>query len=72
MIKLRYLLILITHGSVTLMTNGEEKDLTDHESIEDDLWFELSSEIQDLIQDFVVATANSFGVEFHDVYVQWA
>ena len=41
------------------------------ESIEDDLWFELSSEIQDLIQDFVVATANSFGVEFHDVYVQW-
>ena len=53
------------------MTNGEEYDLTDHESIEDDLWFELSSEIQDLIQDFVVATANSFGVEFHDVYVQW-
>ena len=61
----------ITHGSVTLMTNGEEYDLTDHESIEDDLWFELSSEIQDMIQDFVVATANSFGVEFYDVYVQW-
>jgi hypothetical protein len=61
----------ITHGSVTLMTNGEEYDLTDHESIEDDLWLELSSEIQDMIQDFVVATANSFGVEFYDVYVQW-
>ena len=61
----------ITHGSVTLMTNGEEKDLLDSESIDDDLWFELSSEIQDMIQDFVVATADSFGVEFHDVYVQW-
>ena len=53
------------------MNQPLEKDLLDSESIDDDLWFELSSEIQDLIQDFVVATANSFGVEFHDVYVQW-
>jgi hypothetical protein len=61
----------ITHGNVTLMTNGEEYDLTDHDSIDDDLWWELDTEIQDLIQDFVVATAHSFGVEFYDVYVQW-
>jgi hypothetical protein len=61
----------ITHGSVTLMTNGEEYDLTDHDSMDDDLWWELDNEIKDLIQDFVVATANSFGVEFYDVYVQW-
>ena len=31
----------------------------------------LDNEIKDLIQDFVVVTANSFGVEFYDVYVQW-
>jgi hypothetical protein len=61
----------ITHGNVTLMTNGEEYDLTDHDSIDEDLWWELDTEIQDLIQDFVVATAHSFGVEFYDVYVQW-
>ena len=54
------------------MTNGEEKDLLDSESIEEHLWWELSNEIKDMIQDFVVATADSFGVEFHDVYVQWA
>ena len=61
----------ITHGSVTLMTNGEEYDLTDHDSIDENLWWELDMEIKDLIQDFVVAIAHSFGVEFYDVYIQW-
>lgn len=67
----------ITHGSVTLMTNGEEYDLTDNhafdgiEGLYPDLWFEIDNEIKDMIQDFVVATAHSFGVEFNDVYVQW-
>ncbi len=63
----------ITHGSVTLMTNGEEYDLTDYESIEDNLWYELDDEIKHLIQNFVVETANSFGLTPLDgVYVQWA
>jgi hypothetical protein len=61
----------ITHGNVTLITNGEEYDLTDHDSIDEDLWWELDNEIKDLIQDFVASTANSFGVEFYDIYVQW-
>lgn len=60
----------ITHGSVNIMT-GEEYDLTDHDTIDENLWWELDMEIKDLIQDFVVAIAHSFGVEFYDVYVQW-
>lgn len=60
----------ITQGNVTIMT-GEEYDLTDHDSIDEDLWWELDQEIQDMIQDFVVTIAHSFGIEFYDIYVQW-
>jgi hypothetical protein len=61
----------ITHGSVTLITNGMEYDLTDHESITEELWWELDVEIKDMINDFVQSTAHSFGVEFDDIYIQW-
>jgi len=61
----------ITHGSVTLMTNGEEHDLTDHDSIDEDLWWELDNEIKDVIRDFIYFTARSFGIEFDDIYLQW-
>lgn len=61
----------ITHGDVTLITDGETYDLTNPDSIDDELWWELDQEIKDMIQDFVVAIAHSFGVEFYDVYIQW-
>ena len=60
----------ITQGNVTIMT-GEEYDLTDHESIDEELWWELDQEIQDMIQDFVVTIVHSFGIEYDEVYVQW-
>jgi hypothetical protein len=61
----------ITHGSVTLMTNGEEYDLTDHDSIDENLWWELDMEIKDMVKGFVIATTDSFGIEFDDIYLQW-
>ena len=61
----------ITHGSVTLITNGMEYDLTDHESITEELWWELDVEIKDMINDFVQSTAHSFGLEFDDIHIQW-
>jgi hypothetical protein len=61
----------ITHGSVTLITNGMEYDLTDHESITEELWWELDVEIKDMINDFVQSTAHSFGIEFDDIHIQW-
>jgi len=62
----------ITHGSVTLITNGMEYDLTDHESITEELWWELDVETKDMINDFVQSTAHSFGIEFDDIHIQWA
>jgi hypothetical protein len=61
----------ITHGSVTLITNGMEYDLTNHESITEELWWELDVEIKDMVNDFVQSTAHSFGVEFDDIHIQW-
>lgn len=61
----------ITHGSVTLITNGQEYDLTDHDSIDDELWWELDNEIKDLIHDFVASVAYSFGLYFDELYTQW-
>lgn len=67
-----YLSLLITNGYVTLMTTGEEIDLTDIESIDEYLWWELSNEIKDMILDFVKDIAGSFDIQIWDVIIDWA
>lgn len=61
----------ITHGSVTLMTNGEEYDLTDHDSIDDELWWELDDEIKGIIFDFISKKINLFGLKYQDIFLEW-
>ena len=53
------------------MTNGEEYDLTDHDSIDENLWWELDMEIKDMVKGVVIAITDSFGIEFDDIYLQW-
>ena len=67
-----YFDLLITDGYVTLMTTGEEIDLTDIESIEEHLWWELSNEIKDMMVDFVKDVAESFDIQIWDVIVDCA
>ena len=66
-----YFDLLITDGYVTLMTTGEEIDLTDIESIEEHLWWELSNEIKDMMVDFVKDVAESFDIQIWDVIIDW-
>ena len=53
------------------MTTGEEIDLTDIESIEEHLWWELSNEIKDMMVDFVKDVAESFNIQIWDVIIDW-
>ncbi len=67
-----YFDLLITDGYVTLMTTGEKIDLTDIESIDEHLWWELSNEIKDMISDFTKEISGTFGNQLWDVIVDWA
>jgi hypothetical protein len=53
------------------MTNGEEYDLTDHDSIDDELWWELDDEIKDIIFDFISKKINLFGLKYQDIFLEW-
>lgn len=60
----------IIEGTVDTF-NGEHYDLTDHESINDELWWELDSEIKEMIENFIWHTVDSLGVEVDQVYLEW-
>ena len=60
----------IIKGNVTVFS-GEEFDLIDHDSISDELWWQLDEEIKDLIQDFMFEIIGSFGVNVDQIYLEW-
>lgn len=60
----------IIEGTVDTF-NGEHYDLTDHESINDELWWELEGEIKEMIENFIWHTVDSLGVEVDQVYLEW-
>ena len=60
----------IIEGNVTVFS-GENFDLTDHDSISDELWWKLDQEIKDLIEDFMYKIINSFGIEVDHIYLEW-
>ena len=60
----------IIEGTVDTF-NGEHYDLTDHESINDELWWELDSEIKEMIENFIWHTVDSLGVDVDQVYLEW-
>jgi hypothetical protein len=60
----------IIEGNVIIAT-GEEYDLTDHDSISDDLWWEIEMEIKDMVQDFIGSVVSSFGVYLDQIYLEW-
>ena len=60
----------IIEGTVDTF-NGEHYDLTDHESINDELWWELDSEIKEIIENFIWHTVDSLGVDVDQVYLEW-
>jgi hypothetical protein len=64
----------IIEGTVDTF-NGEHYNLTDHESINDELWGELwgelDSEIKEIIENFIWHTVDSLGVEVDQVYLEW-
>jgi len=60
----------IIEGNVTVFS-GENFDLTDHDSISDELWWQLDQEIKDLIEDFMYKIINSFGIEVDHIYLEW-
>ena len=60
----------IIEGTVDTF-NGEHYNLTDHELINDELWWELDSEIKEIIENFIWHTVNSLGVEIDQVYLEW-
>ena len=60
----------IIEGTVDTF-NGEHYDLTDHESINDELWWQLDSEIKEMIENFIWHTVDSLGVEVDQVYLEW-
>lgn len=60
----------IIKGNVTVFS-GEEFDLMDHDSISDELWWELDEEIKDLIQDFMYDIISSFGINVDQIYLEW-
>lgn len=51
----------IIDGGVELLTTEEYIDLTDISSIDDELWWELSYEIKDIIKDFINLIAKEYG-----------
>lgn len=52
----------IIDGGVTLIfSTGEYVDLTDISSIDDELWWELSYEIKDIIKDFINLITKEYG-----------
>jgi len=55
-------------GTVTLITTGEEYDLMDHDSISDELWWELDIEIKDMITEFLWVKLEYFGLGFGLLY----
>jgi hypothetical protein len=42
-----------------------------HDSIDDNLWWELDIEIKDLIQDFMYEIISSFGIYVNQIYLEW-
>jgi hypothetical protein len=60
----------IIEGTVDTF-NGEHYNLTDHELINDELWWELDSEIKEIIENFIWHTVDSLGVEVDQVYLEW-
>jgi hypothetical protein len=60
----------IVEGNVTVFS-GEEYDLMNHDSIDDNLWWELDLEIKDLIQDFMYEIISSFGIYVNQIYLEW-
>jgi hypothetical protein len=60
----------IIEGTVDTF-NGEHYDLTDHELINDELWWEIDNEIKDMIQDFIWHIVDSLGVNVDQVYLEW-
>lgn len=62
----------ITDGYVTLMTTGQDIDLTDIESIDEYLWWELSNEIKDIMTDFTKEISRTFDIQLGDVIIDWA
>jgi hypothetical protein len=60
----------IIEGTVDTF-NGEHYDLTDHESINDELWWELDGEIKEMIENFIWHTVDSLGVNVDQVYLEW-
>ena len=60
----------IIEGTVDTF-NGEHYDLMDHELINDELWWELDSEIKEMIENFIWHTVDSLGVEVDQVYLEW-
>lgn len=60
----------IIEGTVDTF-NGEHYDLTDHESINDELWWELDGEIKGMIENFIWHTVDSLGVDVDQVYLEW-
>jgi len=59
-----YVSIELIKGTVTLITTGEEYDLMDHDSMSDELWWELDMEIKDMIMVFLIENLNFFGLGF--------
>lgn len=63
----------IIEGTVDTF-NGEHMeyyDLTDHESINDELWWGLEDEIKEMLENFIWSTVYSLGVEVDQVYLEW-
>lgn len=59
-----YVSIELIKGTVTLITTGEEYDLMDHDSMSDELWWELDMEIKDMVTIFLIENLNFFGLGF--------
>jgi hypothetical protein len=51
--------------------NGEHYDLTDHDLISDELWWELDMEIKDLIKDFLYRILFSFTLDEVNIDLEW-
>ncbi len=60
----------ILNGTVDTI-EGEHYDLTDHNSISDELWWELDMEIRDIIIDFLYRILFSFTLDEINIDLQW-
>jgi len=51
--------------------DGEHYDLSDSDSIPEDLWWEIENELRELITDFIYKVIYSFGLNVDDLFLEW-